>query len=65
MSCEHCGKWIAKGEDFVIVGKYPAEWKALLSRGTLPENFGRIYHKACYSELLKEEELKRKGRNKS
>jgi len=55
LSCEYCGKPIGKGEDFVVVGKYPAEWKALLSRGSLPEDFGRTYHRACYLKVLKKE----------
>jgi hypothetical protein len=58
MSCDYCGKKVAKGEEFVIVGKYPVLWKTIFSRGTAPEDFGKLYHKACFVESLKREGVK-------
>jgi len=63
-ACDFCGRKVAKGEEFVVVGKYPNSWKkafivTFFRVGWLPEDFGEFYHKDCYFELLK----KKNGRS--
>jgi hypothetical protein len=48
----------------VLAGKYPSNWKLYAeSRLGVLEKFGSLYHKACFVELLKQEESmeKKKG----
>ena len=63
MNCKHCGKPIRKGERFILVGTYPSHWNKQVSAFPLlkpvgPEDYGEMYHEACYSlhsrESLKE-----------
>jgi len=57
--CDRCGEPMRKGDDFVVSRKYPDVWKSLFRArltgvGALPEDFGEIYHSACYLESLNE-----------
>lgn len=60
-ACEVCGKPLRDFEEFVLVGKYPTRgqmWK--WSEGdqyAKPENYGKIYHKACFLALHKLENI--------
>jgi len=65
--CDRCGEPITKGDNFVVFGTYPGVWKSLFrarltGAGALPEDFGEIYHPACYLESLKEKKRKTKKR---
>jgi hypothetical protein len=59
--CEYCHKEVKKDDDFVLVGKFPSYWKKSNTRlfklwGPMsPEDFGTIYHKACFLEMMKNE----------
>jgi hypothetical protein len=59
--CEYCGEQVKKDDDFVLVGKYPSGWKKWeggMTRYSSPEDFGTIYHKSCYDEMIKKETAK-------
>jgi hypothetical protein len=58
--CEYCHKEIKKNDDFVVVGKYPSFWGTWrpMSRWSSPEDFGTIYHKSCFLEMIKNESAK-------
>jgi len=61
--CEYCHSEIKKDDDFILVGKFPSAWQKwkdvrLNFHGdgqVSPEDFGTIYHKACFLELMKNE----------
>jgi hypothetical protein len=53
LSCSLCGVKIKKGERFVSVGDYPSWWKIAGARTVGPGYFGKVYHEACYLEVLK------------
>jgi hypothetical protein len=56
--CEYCHKEIKKDDDFILVGKYPSGWKKWgegMTRWSSPEDFGTIYHKSCFLEMMKNE----------
>jgi hypothetical protein len=59
--CEYCHKEIKKDDDFILVGKYPSGWKKWEEGMTRysylrsPEDFGTIYHKSCFLEMVKRE----------
>jgi hypothetical protein len=54
MVCAVCNRFINKGEDFVLVGKYPSYWNFLIlsfwdqPSFFSPEEFGIVYHKSCF-----------------
>jgi len=59
--CEYCGEQVKKDDDFVLVGKYPSGWKKWeegMARYSSPEDFGAIFHKSCYDEMIKKENTK-------
>lgn len=64
--CKYCHKEMKKDDDFVLVGKYPSGWQKLQFSGFLaraprsrsPEEFGMIYHKSCFLEMMKNEGVK-------
>jgi len=64
MSCEFCGKKVKKGEEFILVGKYPSWTKiGFISFGnswTPPTMYGKIYHKACFLKLCEKEIAEKK-----
>jgi hypothetical protein len=60
-NCQYCHKEIQKDDDFVLVGKYPSfwnAWKPFGTKWTYPEEFGMIYHKSCFLEMMKNEGVK-------
>jgi hypothetical protein len=66
--CDYCGEPIRKGDEFVVFGRYPGVYRSWLRArwtgvGTLPEDFGEIYHPTCYLESLrkKKKESKKEG----
>jgi hypothetical protein len=62
--CEYCHKEIRKDEDFILEGKYPSFWKKWKTKEfppdwfaihPRPEDWGTIYHKSCFLEMIKNE----------
>jgi hypothetical protein len=55
VDCEYCGVNMKKGDKFVVVGAYTTSFEAWLqgSSWCYPEDFGKIYHEACYLQLVK------------
>jgi len=64
--CEYCHQEMKKDDDFVLVGKYPSvgqereadlypyDWlSARYRRSGSLEDFGTIYHKSCFLEIIK------------
>jgi hypothetical protein len=61
MVCESCRKPVKEFEEFVLVGKYPTRgqmWKWSNNEYARPENYGKIFHRNCFSEVQKKESLK-------
>jgi len=62
MTCEYCGKPIKETEEFILVGTYPTRgqmWRwSEASYYVKPENYGKIYHKKCFTASMKEEKAK-------
>jgi len=62
MTCEYCGKPLKEFDAFILVGKYPTRgqmWKwSEADSYVKPENYGKIYHKACFSAMLNKEKAK-------
>jgi hypothetical protein len=61
MPCAFCKKYIEKGEEFVLFGKYPSYWNLFTvwfwNQTSLfsPEEFGEIYHKDCFMKMVRKE----------
>lgn len=71
MPCAFCNKFIKKGEEFVLVGKYPSYWNLFIiwfwdqTSFFSPEQFGKVYHKSCFMKMLskeRQEEKEEKGK---
>jgi len=69
MPCAFYGKFINKGEEFVLFGRYPSFWNLFTiwfwnqSSFFSPEQFGKVYHKSCFMKMVRkgiEEEMKKK-----
>ena len=62
---DYCGEPTKKGDEFVVSRRYPgivrswlrARWTAT---GTLPEDFGEIYHPTCYLESVQNKKKERR-----
>jgi hypothetical protein len=67
----YCGEEIKKDDDFILVGKFPSGWEKwkdvrlhFHSDGQVsPEDFGMIYHKSCFLEMMKKEGVPRAKRS--
>jgi len=63
--CEYCHKEIKKDEDFVLAGKYPSNWEKWKRQRfhtdllQSPEDYGTIYHKSCFLEMAKNEDVQK------
>jgi hypothetical protein len=62
MVCAICGKFLNKGEEFVLIGTYPTFWRLFklwfFEQSTMfePEDFGWVYHKSCFMKMLTEKQ---------
>lgn len=71
MPCAFCNKFINKGEEFVLVGKYPGYWNLFTTwlwdqtSFFSPEQFGRVYHKSCFIKDVEQRETRRREKRKS
>jgi len=55
--CSYCHKEIKKDDEFVLIGKYPSTSEKWSSHPPFhapraPENFGTVYHKSCFVEMI-------------
>ena len=55
--CKYCGERVMKGDPFILDGNYPGLldkiWARMYTYADDFENYGDVYHKACYVKHIR------------